>query len=391
MEKLSSERYGNGNPVIRIRAECITGLKALSKKIKTLSTEDDEGISRKKKGGSCMIDNGIPLIDLHRHLDGNVRLSAIIDAGRLFNLPLPAWTEEELRPFVQVTEPQPGVMAFIEKFRWMKAAMANYEMIQRIAFENIEDAWNEGLDYIELRFSPWFMAETHELNMQGVVEAVIEGIKQGESRFGVKVNLIGILSRTYGVENAWKELDAVLSGKDHIVALDLAGDEKNQPGKFFVRHINKAREAGLKITIHSGEADGPHSVWQALNELGAARIGHGVHSVQDEKLMDYLAEEGIGIESCLTSNVQTCTVPDYCDHPLRFFLQHGIKATINTDDPGISNIDLPHEYRIAAPSAGLTAELIKKAQMNSLDAAFLSHEEKKSLLKKKKTDKSSPI
>jgi adenosine deaminase len=327
-----------------------------------------------------MIDPAVPLVDLHRHLDGNVRLSTILDLGRQHDLPLPVWDVERFRPFVQVTEPQPGIMAFISKFEWMTGVLVDYEACQRVGYENVEDARQEGLDYVELRFSPWFMAEPHELDPAGVVEAVTDGVAMGVRDFHTKVNLIGILSRTYGPEIARKELEALLAYRERLVAIDLAGDEANQPGSQFVTHLRKAQETGLKITVHAGEADGPESVWQALKELGAQRIGHAIRAIEDPALMDYMAEHQIGIESNLTSNVQTSTVPDYPSHPLRQFLEQGLLATINTDDPGISNINLRHEFEIAAPAAGLTATHTHQAQRNAVTVAFLSDEERGTLL-----------
>ena len=176
-----------------------------------------------------MIDRSFPLIDLHRHLDGSVRLQTILDLGRQHNLPLPADTLEGMRPYVQVTEPTPSVMTFIAKFEWMSRVLVDYEACRRIAYENVEDAQREGIDYIELRFSPWFMAESNQLDPAGVVEAVADGVEAGVRDFDTHVNLIGILSRTYGVDIAWKELDALLRYRDRIVALDLAGDEIHYP------------------------------------------------------------------------------------------------------------------------------------------------------------------
>jgi adenosine deaminase len=327
-----------------------------------------------------MLDPNLPLIDLHRHLDGNVRLETILDLGEKHNLPLPAWSVEGLRPRVQVMEPTLGVMDFIEKFEWMVGVLVDYDACRRVAFENVEDAYGEGLDYVELRFSPLFMAQSHDLNLEGVVEGVVAGIEQGRKDFDIKVNLIGIISRTYGVEQAWVELDSLLSRKEDIVALDLAGDEANYPGDLFVEHIEKGRSAGWKITIHAGEEAGPESVWQALERLHADRIGHGISAIKDPRLMDMLKEERIGLEINLTSNLQTNVVSSLDEHPLRTFLDHGILATINTDDPGISGIDLRHEYTKAAPAAGLSPSQIRQVQRNALEVAFIAEDEKRSLL-----------
>ncbi len=329
-----------------------------------------------------MIDLKFPLIDLHRHLDGSIRLETILDLARIHDIQLPADSVEGLRPFVQITDTRPGVMAFIDKFKYMIGVLADYEACKRVALENVEDAFLEGIDYIELRFSPLFMAEPHQLDPAGVVEAVLEGLEEGRRKYDIKVNLIGIISRTFGPDKGWIELESLLAFQDHIAALDLAGDEVHYPGKLFREHFKEAQNADWHITVHAGEETGPDSIWQAIEELGAERIGHGVSAIQDPLLMDYLADNQIGLESNLTSNLQTRVVEEYSDHPLRNFLEAGILATINTDDPGISAINLPYEYQTAAPAANLTPELIARAQRNALRVAFLSDLEKNELSEK---------
>jgi adenosine deaminase len=325
------------------------------------------------------IDPTLPLIDLHRHIDGSVRLTTILELARKYRVRLPGSSLEELRPHVHVMERQPGVMAFISKMLWMTAVLGDTDACRRIARENVEDAKGEGIDYIELRFSPWFMAEPHRLNLDGVVTAVVEGVAEGAKNTGVQVNLIGILSRTYGVETAQKELSALLGRREQIVALDLAGDEANYPPALFTEHFRRARDAGWRITVHAGESGGPGSVWDAVRLLGAERIGHGVRAMEDPKLIDFLVEKRIGVEANLTSNVQTSTVSDLAHHPLRQMLEKKLLASINTDDPGVSAIDLPHEFNVAAPSAGLSTDQIRQAQANALETAFLSTTEKSQL------------
>jgi adenosine deaminase len=326
-------------------------------------------------------DPSFPIVELHRHLDGNIRLQTIIDLAHQHNIPLPAWDINHLRPYVQVTDTQPGVMAFIAKFHWPMAVLMDGEACRRVAYENVGDAKREGVDYIELRFSPWFMAEANGLDPFMVAESVVDGISEGVHDFGVKVNLIGILSRTYGTEIATTELNALLSQRNHITALDLAGDEAHFPPEWFRWHFDRARDVGWHITVHAGEFTGAESIWHALLDLKAERIGHALSATEDECLMDYMAENRISIESCLTSNVQTSCVVDYTTHPIKTFLEHGICASISTDDPGISGIDLSHEYHIAAHKAKLTEMQIFKLQVNALNSAFLSEDEKMGLKK----------
>lgn len=326
-----------------------------------------------------MITKHLPLTDLHRHLDGNIRIQTILELGQQFGMALPGHDIESLRPHVQIVEAEPSLVAFLSKLDWGVAVLGDLDACRRVAYENVEDALNAQIDYAELRFSPYYMAMKHQLPIAGVVEAVVDGVKAGCRDFGVQANLIGIMSRTFGTQACQQELDALLTQKDNLVAVDLAGDELGQPGEQFVTHFKQVRDAGLQVTVHAGEAAGPESMWQAIRDLGAVRIGHGVKAIEDPALMDYLAEHKIGIESCLTSNIQTSTVASLDTHPVKQFLDHGILACLNTDDPAVEGIELPYEYDVAAPQAGLSEAQIRQAQINGLDVAFLSDTEKQAL------------
>lgn len=329
-----------------------------------------------------MITKNLPLTDLHRHLDGNIRTQTILDLGTKFGVKLPASNIIDLTPHVQIVEAEPSLVAFLSKLDWGVAVLGDLDACRRVAYENVEDALNAQIDYAELRFSPYYMAMKHNLPVEGVVEAVVDGVKAGIRDFGIKANLIGIMSRTFGTEACQQELNAILSQRDNIVAVDLAGDELGQPGDLFTSHFKQVRDSGLNITVHAGEAAGPESMWQAIKDLGATRIGHGVKAIQDPKLMDYLAEHKIGIESCLTSNIQTSTVESLQNHPLKQFLEHGVLACLNTDDPAVEGIELPYEYEVTAPQAGLSQDQIRQAQINGLELAFLSDSEKEELKQK---------
>jgi len=325
----------------------------------------------------------LPLIDLHRHLDGAIRLETIIELAQEQGIELPAYDVEALRPHVVIDGKADGLLDFIGRFRYLTAILHDLDACRRVAYENVEDAKREGIDYIELRFSPWFMSEAHELDPAEVVDAVADGIKAAERDTGVRAQMIGIMSRTYDTETCHRELDSLLHHRDHLVAIDLAGDEHKFPASLFREHFKRAREAGLEVTVHAGEVAGPESVWSAIRELGATRIGHGIRSVEDPALIDYLGEHRIGLEISMTSNVHIGAVDSYSVHPAKQILEQGLLANLNTDDPSISGIDLRHEYQVAAPLAGLSPQMTMQAQANALEMAFLSEDEKRAILEKK--------
>ena len=329
-----------------------------------------------------MIDRSLPLVELHRHLDGSIRLETILELADQHGIALPAKTMEGLAPYVHIDKSAPGLMAFLDRFEHMTAVLVDADACRRVAYENVQDAAAEGIDYIELRYSPWFMAESHGMDPSEVMEACADGIRAAERDTGVSAKIIGILSRTYGADICMKELDAILTHRDHIVGVDLAGDEYRYPAHLFKAHFKRVRDAGLRVTIHAGEADGPQSVWSAIRDLGAERIGHGFRAIEDPALVDYLVEQGIGLEACPTSNLHTSTVENYAAHPIRQLADRGVKFCLNTDDPGISAIDIAHEYLVAAPAVGLSPEQLRQSQIDGLEMAFLSEQEKSDLQSK---------
>jgi adenosine deaminase len=321
----------------------------------------------------------LPLIDLHRHLDGNIRPKTIWQLAQHNKIKLPVSEFEQFIPYVQIQNSEADLLAFLKKLDWGVAVLMSLDDCKRVAFENVEDAFNAGLHYAELRFSPYYMSMTHKLDITDVVAAVIDGVKAGVKAFNIKVNLIGILSRTFGVDKCQDELNALLAHKDSLVAIDLAGDEYNYPGELFVEHFKQVNQAGLYATIHAGEAAGPASVWQAINDLSATRIGHGVKSIEDEKLLDYMLKHNIAIESCLTSNFQTGTIKDLSKHPIKQYLEKGLRVCLNTDDPAVQGIEIKDEFLLARNTLNLTDKDITQLQKNAIAASFLSESEKLSL------------
>jgi adenosine deaminase len=329
------------------------------------------------------INSQYPLVDLHRHLDGNIRPTTIWELAKLHNISLPATSLQDLIPQAQIQDKTSDLLSFLAKLDVGVSVLADLEAVYRVAWENVEDVKHSALDYAELRFSPYYMSMAFNLNMSDVVATVVQAVKDAGEYHKVKVNLIGILSRTFGVECCYKELQALLDHQQHIVALDLAGDEKGFPVTLFVDHFKRARDAGWKITVHAGEADGPESIWNAIKLLGASRIGHGVAAIEDEALMRYMVKNTIAIEACPTSNYQTGTIVNLRQHPLAKFMERDMLVTLNTDDPGVSNIDIANEYKVARDIIGLSTEQLQLIQLNGLEAAFIPAAEKRLILASK--------
>jgi len=327
-----------------------------------------------------MVNKQLPLVDLHRHLDGNIRPETIWQLAQQHNIKLPADNFDSFLPHVQITTSESDLLAFLKKLDWGVGVLKTLDDVVRIGYENVEDAFNANIDYAELRFSPYYIAMTHDLPIEGVVEAIIEGVNQGRNKFTTKINLMGILSRTFGIKHCQNELNALLAYKDDLVAIDLAGDEYNFPGTLFESHFKQVNDAGLNVSVHAGEAAGPESVWHAIKTLGATRIGHGVACARDEKLMDYMRDHQISIESCLTSNYQTGTIKDLATHPVKTFLANGLTVCLNTDDPAVENIELAGEFQVAREVLGFNDEQITQLQRNAVQMSFLSDQEKQALL-----------
>ncbi|QOL24910.1 adenosine deaminase [Thalassotalea sp. LPB0316] len=328
-----------------------------------------------------MYNKTLPLIDLHRHLDGNIRPQTIWELSQQNGTELPGATLDDFTTFATIQDKANNLVEFLTKLDYGVQVLKSLDDVKRIAFENVEDLVKANIDYAELRFSPFYMAMFNQLPVEGVVEAVIDGINQGRKAFSekTKVNLIGILSRSYGQANCTTELNALLQYRSALVGMDLAGDEKGFAGELFEQHFSRIHQAGLPVTIHAGEACGAESVWHAVKHLGAIRIGHGVNSIQDNKLIDYLAKHNIVIESCLTSNYQTGTVNDLAQHPIKQFLANDVKVCLNTDDPAVESTELIDEFNIAADIVKLSSEQISQLQLNAIDACFLSDQEKQQL------------
>lgn len=310
-----------------------------------------------------------PLLDLHRHLEGSVRPAAYVElaekAGWSVEMDRSGWPTA-----ISLNKSAGGLIPYLEWIEQAISVCSSLEDVQRLTVEAVEDGAEEGLDHLELRFSPRFIGTKNGLDPADVVEAVIDGARRARISIGLSVSLIGILSRTFGPQSTHEELQAILIHRDGLQGIDLAGDEKGWSCSLFAEQINEARNCGLRVTVHAGEAAGPESVWEAIEHLRPERIGHGVRAVEDPRLCEHLARTGVVLEVAITSNVHTNTCGSADEHQISRLLAAGVPVTLNTGNPTVSRTNLPRELNEARDAAGLTPEQLRHAAETAVDAAF---------------------
>jgi adenosine deaminase len=325
--------------------------------------------------------HNLPKIDLHRHLEGSISPETMLELARDYAVKLPTNKFEDLIPLVQYTDKDSTFLDFMEKFKYIGQLFNSYETIQKISYNAIQDAIKENLKYLELRFSPIYIANYHNLDPKLVVEAVIEGAKLS-AKSDIRVNFIIIIERQWPIELAWKAYELALLYKTKgVVALDLANDELNYPPELFTDIFIDAKKEGLNITIHAGEAVGPKNIHTAITKLKADRIGHGVRLIEDPIVENIVKEHNIPLELCYTSNLQTHVIDNYKEYPLKHYLDKGLIVTINTDDPAISGIDLNTELINIIKNANLTLSDIYRISTNANSVSFRPENEKASYQK----------
>lgn len=325
----------------------------------------------------------LPKVELHRHLEGSLRLSTVAEIAQAYHLALPE-DIERLRPLVQMT---PGddlsAETFIAKFGVLRSFYRSPEIIDRVAYEAVADAAAEHIVYLELRFTPLALAREMGFPLAEVADWVLAAVRRAEADFGITARLIVSMNRHESPQLGEQCVDIAIERMDRgVVGVDLAGLENHYAGSPFAPAFRKAREAGLAITIHAGEWAGPESVLEAVEELGAMRLGHGVRVIEAPSVAALVRERGIALEVCPTSNIQTGVVKSLDEHPLRALYQMGLLTTINTDDPQVSATTLTNEYLVAMQHLDFTLEDIKQHVLNAAQAAFLPAAEREDLIRR---------
>jgi len=351
-------------------------------KIQTLP-KIESSVLREKREQTVADLKSLPKIDLHRHLEGSLRLETLLDIARKYNLNVPTRDLEALRPFVQVTNDPPTHEAFLRKFEVLRHFYRSPEMIQRLVYEAIADAAVDNVKYLELRFSPQALSRVRGFAMSDTTDWVIESVRRAEADFDIQVGLIVTLVRHDPLPQARQvaEIAFERSGKG-IVGLDLATDEVKFPSRPFTPLFKEAKEVGLGITVHAGEWASAFGVREAILDLFANRIGHGVRTLENSEILQLVRERQTAFEVCLTSNLQTGVVHEMDHHPLVDMLDVGLLATINTDDPSISNCTLTNEYDIALHQLKIGYPALRQTIMNAANSAFLLPDDRQELLNK---------
>jgi adenosine deaminase len=310
-------------------------------------------------------------VDLHRHLEGSIRLQTLIDLYRDAGEPLPETTSDALASRAQVLKPMASLEAVLAVFGVAQRAFFEPEAAERIAYEAVEDCAADDVRLAELRFSPHFLCEPHSLDWDEAMDAIIRGVDRASREHDVAVGLIAIVSRNYGMESAQRTVEFAVRHRDELVGFDLAGDEQPYPPSMYVDALEPVVKARLPITAHYGESGGPHFPREAIEALGAVRLGHGVSIADDPEVTALARDEGITLEMCPTSNVRTHAVARLEEHPARRLLDEGLRVTINTDNPGLFDVDLTHELEACRSALRFTDDDVRRITQNALDASFV--------------------
>jgi adenosine deaminase len=322
-----------------------------------------------------------PKVELHRHLEGSLRLETMLDVARQHGITIPA-DVLRLSTLVQVQEEDKFTFQnFLGKFNTLRLFYRSPDVIHRITYEAIEDAAKDNVKYMELRFTPVALSRAERFPLQDVIDWVMTSAKDAAKKCGVTVRLIASVNRHESAdlaeEVAWISAEYISDG---IVGLDLAGNEAEYPTKPFHGIFREAKQAGLHVTIHAGEWGPASNVKEAIEDLGAERIGHGVRVLEDKAITALAHERGTAFEVCMTSNYQSGVVKSLETHPLMNMFDAGINLTINTDDPSISRITLSHEYYAACEELHMPQNTLKNRILAAAHAGFLAEDEKEKLV-----------
>ncbi|MEE9162262.1 MAG: adenosine deaminase [Candidatus Neomarinimicrobiota bacterium] len=322
----------------------------------------------------------LPKAELHCHLDGSLRPDTILELAAEQKIELPAKDADGLRAIISIGDKVRSLEHYIDRFEIPLSVLQTPEALERVAYELAEDAWNDGVRYIEVRYSP-ALHTRKEMTAGDSIEAVKRGLDRAEADLNIRTGIIICGIRNISPEISLRLADLAVQFKHKgVVGFDLAGAEENFPAKHHQEAFFMILKNNINTTLHAGEAFGPESIHQAIHYCGAHRIGHGTRLLEDQDLMHYVNDHRIALEVCLLSNVQTRTVRSLEEHPFKFYYEQGIRVTLNTDNRLVSNTTLSQEYLRAKETFDLSLNDFRDIIINGFKSAFLSHQERRDMI-----------
>lgn len=305
----------------------------------------------------------LPKIELHLHLDCSLSYNVVQQINPSISY------EEYLESFVA----PPKCTDLVD---YLKRAVKGFELMQTkeqlkmVTLDLCERLKADNLIYAEIRFAP-LLHIAKGLTPVEVVQAINDAVTEGIAKTGVEIRMILCTLRHYTEEQSMETVQLVKKFKGtNVVAFDIAGDEAGCPVKNHIKAFEFAKANNINITSHAGEAKGPESVWETLDHFHPSRIGHGVRSAEDDKLLDYLKQKNIHLEVCPTSNIQTNVVNTIKDHPADKIYHWGVSMSVNTDARTITPVTLSSEYSVLEKTFNWTKEYFLKCNLEAIAHSF---------------------
>ena len=315
--------------------------------------------------------NNLPKTEIHCHLEGAIRTQTLIDVARQYNLPLLSFQVDELNKHVKVLEQWRDLHAVLEAFTIAQNSLAAPEVVERIAWELFEDSAAQNIRLLEVRFSPDWAFTPNRLDWDAALEGILRSKARAEQEFDMAIGLIAITSRSRGPESCVKTVDWAIRQGEHINGIDLADSERDFPLRDFMPSVSRAKAAGLKVTIHTGEDTPASFVVDTINLAEPDRIGHGIHVIEDPAAVDLVKQRGLTLEVNPWSNYLTSSVRRIEDHPLKRLFDLDVRVTVNSDDPEVLDTNLNNEYRIAHEVLGMSLEHLAVCNRYAYEASFI--------------------
>lgn len=321
----------------------------------------------------------LPKVELHLHLEGSVRPETLQELSRnkrWLRREVGNWISERRRDSYRYG----NFGNFLKAFGVIALLLKTPEDYALATTRLAEELQRQNVRYAEVTLAVGVLLWKKQ-SVEAVFEAVAAAAAEAEAQRGIRFQWIFDPIRHFGVEHTRDVLRWATRFRDRgVVAFGIGGNEERGPAELFVDVFREAREAGLHLTAHAGETVGPESIRQAVELLGAERIGHGLTAIQDPRVIDLLRERRIPLEVCPTSNVATGLIARIEDHPLPRFLERGLVVTLNSDDPAMFGTSLEEEFLRSAEAYSLTRAQIVALCENAIRAAFLPEEERLRLL-----------